>query len=158
MISYPFCSSHMAVQHVMQHPTFRTPPSRKLIAYPGNLNCFLLHCGKPSRACTARAWSVCLSVTKFSATTHNKPAKKRHQRVQRYTGFMFKMAIFVKLLCSKVMAWKPSEQANMLISTGLPRPGPLALCILSAFHSFKIYFLLSCIRLVFQRQLISSVL
>ena len=26
------------------------------------------------------------------------------------------------------MAWKPSEQANMLISTGLLRPDPLALC------------------------------
>ena len=30
------------------------------------------------------------------------------------------------------MAWKQSEQANMLISTGLPRPGLLALCIMKA--------------------------
>ena len=77
--------------------------------------------------------SVCLSLlTTFSATTRNKPAKKRQQQVQRYTGFILKMAMFVKLLRSRVMAWKPSEQANMLISTGLPRPGPLALCILKA--------------------------
>ena len=60
--------------------------------------------------------SVCLSVTTFSATTRNKTAKKRNQRVQCHTGFIFKMAIFVKVLRSKVMAWKPSEQANMLMS------------------------------------------
>ena len=35
----------------------------------------------------------------------------------------------VKVLCSEVMA---SEQANMQISTGLPRLGPLALCTLEA--------------------------
>ena len=60
--------------------------------------------------------SVRLSVTTFSATTRNKPAKKRYQRVQCHTGLILKMAIFVKLLHSKVMAWKPSEQANMLMS------------------------------------------
>ena len=43
--------------------------------------------------------SVC--VTTFSVTTRNKPAKKRQQRVQRYIGFIFKMADFVK---AKVMA------------------------------------------------------
>ena len=48
--------------------------------------------------------SVCLSVTTFSATTRNKPAKKRHQRVQRYTGLILKLAIFVKALRSRVMA------------------------------------------------------
>ena len=46
-----------------------------------------------------------------------------------YTGFILKKAIFIKLLCSKFMAWK---QANMLISTGLPPPGTLALCTLEA--------------------------
>ena len=61
-------------------------------------------------------WSVCLSVTTFSATTRNKPAKKQHQRVQRYTGFISKMAIFVYK--NKGMAWKPSQEANMLIITG----------------------------------------
>ena len=79
----------------------------------------------PRRACTARVTvlniclPVCLSVTTFSVTTRNKPAKKWHQRVQRYTGYV---AIFVKVLRSKVMAWKPSQQANVLISTGFPRP------------------------------------
>ena len=29
-----------------------------------------------------------------------------------YTGFIKKMAIFIKILHSKVMPWKPSEQAN----------------------------------------------
>ena len=48
-------------------------------------------------------WSVCLSVTTFSATTRKKPAKKQHQRFQRYTGFICKMAIFVKVLRFKAM-------------------------------------------------------
>ena len=42
-----------------------------------------------------------LSVTTFSAATRNETAKKRYQRVQCHTGFIFKMAI---LLRSKVMA------------------------------------------------------
>ena len=54
----------------------------------------------PRRACTAMVTvlglSVCPSVTMFSATTHNKQVKKRHQRVQCYTGFIFKMAYFHK--------------------------------------------------------------
>ena len=71
-------------------------------------------CGliNPRRACAARVTvlglsvrlSVRLSVTKFCATTRNKQVKKRHQRVQRYTGFIFQMAIFVKVPCSEVMA------------------------------------------------------
>ena len=48
--------------------------------------------------------SVVLSVTTFSATTRNKAAKKRYQRVQCHTGLILKMAIFVKVLRSKVMA------------------------------------------------------
>ena len=61
----------------------------------------------PRRACAARVTfrlSVCLSVTTFSATTRNKAAKKRYQQVQYHTGLIFKMAIFVKVLRSKVMA------------------------------------------------------
>ena len=68
----------------------------------------------PRRACAASVTvlglclsvclSVVLSVTTFSATTRNKAAKKRYQRVQCYTGLIFKMAIFVKVLRSKVMA------------------------------------------------------
>ena len=60
----------------------------------------------PRRACAARVGrpSVCLSVTTFSATTRNKAAKKRYQRVQCHIGLILKMAIFVKVLRSKVMA------------------------------------------------------
>ena len=66
----------------------------------------------PRRACAARVTvlglsfrlSVCLSVTTFSATTRNKVAERRYQRVQYHTGLILKMAIFVKVLRSKVMA------------------------------------------------------
>ena len=47
--------------------------------------------------------------------------KQRYQRVQRYTGLIFNLAIFIKTLHSKVTARKPSEQANIQITTGLPR-------------------------------------
>ena len=53
----------------------------------------------PWRACAAR-----VTVTTFSATTRNKAAKKRYQRVQCHTGLILKRAIFVKVLRSKVMA------------------------------------------------------
>ena len=59
-------------------------------------------------------WSVCLSVVCLlpcSATMRNKPAKERHQRVQRYTAFIFKMAIFVKVLHAKVRT-TTSQYAN----------------------------------------------
>ena len=39
---------------------------------------------------------------------------------------------FVKVPHSEIMAWKPSEQANMQISTGLPRQDVLALRTLEA--------------------------
>ena len=32
--------------------------------------------------------------------------------IQRYTGSIFKIVIFIKVPRSEVMAWKPSEQAN----------------------------------------------
>ena len=70
-------------------------------------------------------WSVCVSVTTFSDTMRNKLAQKK-------THWFHLEVIFIKTLHSKVMPWKPSEQANMLINTGLPRPVPLALCILMA--------------------------
>ena len=54
--------------------------------------------------CKSVCPSVRLSVTTFSATTRNKAAKKRYQRVQCHTGLILKMAIFVKVLRSKVMA------------------------------------------------------
>ena len=48
---------------------------------------------------------VCLSVRyHFFATTRNEVAKKRYKRVQRYTGLIFKIAIFQKRLRSGDMA------------------------------------------------------
>ena len=45
---------------------------------------------------------VCPSVTTFSATTRNRQVKSDTNRVQRYTGFILKMAIFVKVPRSEV--------------------------------------------------------
>ena len=65
-------------------------------------------------------WSVCLCVCvcvyDYSRSVGNETAYERYQRVQCHAGLIFKMAIFVQVLRSKVMAWKPSEQANMLMS------------------------------------------
>ena len=66
----------------------------------------------PRRACAARVTvlglsflpSVRLSGTPYSATTRNKAAKKRYQQVQYHTVLIFKIAIFVKVLRSRVMA------------------------------------------------------
>ena len=84
----------------------------------------------PRCACAARvivlgscvSLSVCLSVTTFSAITCSKPAKERYQMVQG-CNVLIKNGDFIKVLCSKAVAWKPSEQVNVLISFGLPRPG-----------------------------------
>ena len=46
---------------------------------------------------------VCVSVTMFSATRHNETTKKLCQQVQRYIGLILELAIFVKILRSKVM-------------------------------------------------------
>ena len=46
----------------------------------------------------------CLSVTTFSATTRNETTKERYQKVQRYTGLILDLAIFVKAMRSTVMA------------------------------------------------------
>ena len=62
---------------------------------------------------------VCLSVTTFSAATSNKTANKQCCWVQCHTGFILKIAVFVKMLRSKGV--KQSEEANIQISTGLPR-------------------------------------
>ena len=59
---------------------------------------------------------VCVSVTMFSATRHNEATKKLCQQVQRYIGLNLELAIFVKILRSKVMVWKPSKRAIMQIS------------------------------------------
>ena len=55
----------------------------------------------------SEGWFLCPSVTTFSATTRNKQVKKRNQRVQRYTGFIFKKVIFVK-----VQRLWPEKQEN----------------------------------------------
>ena len=89
---------------------------------------FLLEERCPAQRRLQYTWSVCLSARLLPRAT-NRP---KSQRVQRYTGLILKMAIFQKILRSKVMAWEPSERANMLISTGLPKLGPLGLCILKA--------------------------
>ena len=84
----------------------------------------------PRRACAARVTvvvlsfylSVCLSVTTFSAATSNKTANKRYEWVQCHTGFIFKIASFVNIFALENYGVKQSEEANMQISTGLPRP------------------------------------
>ena len=58
----------------------------------------------PSARMRSEGPSVRLSVTTFSATVRNKAAKKRYQRVRRYTGLILNVANFVKILRSKVMA------------------------------------------------------
>ena len=67
-------------------------------------------------------WFVCLhlSVTTFSATTRNKAANNWYQLVRHYTGLILNVAIFVKILRSKVMPLEPSEQSNMLMSLSSP--------------------------------------
>ena len=44
---------------------------------------------------------ACVFDATYSRTTHNKAANKRYQRVQCYTGLIFKMAIFMNPLRSK---------------------------------------------------------
>ena len=86
------------------------------------------------RACASRVTVLgrCVSVSvcpfQFSATRRNNIVKSLHQRVRRYICLIFKSADFRINTAFKVMA----SQANMLISTGLPQPGALALCILKA--------------------------
>ena len=62
----------------------------------------------PWRACAARVTvlglSVHLSVHLLPCFLLPRAANRRHQRVQRYTGFILKMAIFVEVLRSEVMA------------------------------------------------------
>ena len=95
-------------------------------------SCPILSCGRIQGiltlwcTCAARVTVLCPSVCYHVFCHHAQ--QKRNQWVWRCTGFILTQAIFVKVPHSEVMARKPSEQANMLISTGLPRPDPLALC------------------------------
>ena len=71
-----------------------------------HIKCICIPIINPRRACAARVTvcpSVRLSGTPYSATTRNKAAKKRYQRVQYHTVLIFKIAIFVKVLRSRVM-------------------------------------------------------
>ena len=85
---------------------------RELVRCPESRSVRFSEVINPRRACSARVTvlglsvlpSVRLSGTPYSGTTRNKAAKKRCQRVQCHTGLIFKIAIFVKVLRSKVMA------------------------------------------------------
>ena len=70
--------------------------------------------------------SVCLSVT---TTTRNETMKQRYQLVLRYTGFIFKKGNFGITTVFKSYCVKSKWTSQY---AGLPRPRPLALCILKA--------------------------
>ena len=85
----------------------------------------------PRRACAARVTvvvilsvclSVCYHVTTSSAATRKKTANKRYEWVQCHTGFILKILCFFKNAAFENYGVKQSEEANMQISTGLPRP------------------------------------
>ena len=99
--------------------SWRTTLTRAISLLSVDLNP-MLNVINPRRACAARVIvlrfvipsvrpsvrpsvlpSVCQSVTTFSPATRNKMVKKRYQQVQCHTGFIFKIAISVKM---KVMA------------------------------------------------------
>ena len=65
---------------------------------------------------------VCLSVTTFSATTCNKAAKKRYQRVQYYTGLILKMANFRRSTAFESYGVKTKQTSLYANEHGLPRP------------------------------------
>ena len=101
--------------HTQQH--FSAPN----ISYSAEGVCTSVLFINPRRACArvtvvGLCVFVCLSVTTFSPTSRNKTAKKRYVRLHRYTSLILKLAIFVKVLLSKVMAWK-SQQANKYVLT-----------------------------------------
>ena len=66
--------------------------------------------------------SVCLSVTTFSATTCNKAAKKRYQRVQYHTGLIFLKGDFRKITAFKSYGVKTKRTSQYANEYGLPRP------------------------------------
>ena len=59
----------------------------------------------PRRACTARVTVLGLCVCyHYSGTTGYEAAKEQYQWPERYVGIVFKRAILLKLLRSRVMA------------------------------------------------------
>ena len=57
----------------------------------------------------------------FLPTTSNKTASKRYEWVQCHTGFIFLNSVFCKNVAFESYGVKQSEEANIQISTGLPR-------------------------------------
>ena len=66
--------------------------------------------------------SVHLSVTTFSANTHNKAAKKRYQRVQCHIWLDFKNGNFHKSTAFKSYGVKTKPTSQYANKRGLPRP------------------------------------
>ena len=73
------------------------------------------------------SWSVCLfvclSVDDYSRTTGYEAAYEWYQQLQCYKGMKINVAILLKRLRSRYMAWKQAKKPICIISTGLPRPG-----------------------------------
>ena len=62
-------------------------------------------------------WPVCLSVTTFSATVHNKVDKKWYHQLQCYTGkIWFLLEYYIQKLWCEM-----SEKGNMVMSTDSPQ-------------------------------------
>ena len=67
--------------------------------------------------CPSVCLSVCLSVCYHNfATPGYKAAKERYRQPQCNVVMDTKNANFLKVLCSKVVAWNTSEEANMLMN------------------------------------------
>ena len=66
---------------------------------------------------------VCLSVSIYSRTTGYEAAYERYQQLQCYKGRKNNVAILLKRLRSRDMAWKQAKKPICIMSTGLPRPG-----------------------------------
>ena len=66
--------------------------------------------------------SVCLLPRFLPLRATRRPISDANGFSATLHGFIFKIAFFVKMLHSKVMGVKQSEEANMQISTGLPLP------------------------------------
>ena len=78
--------------------------------------------------------SVCLSVCYHIFCDYAQRDNKTAIPMGSYTGFILKWWFSYSYYVQKL--WR--EQANMQISTGLPRPRPLTLCILKAKESQRI--------------------
>ena len=81
----------------------------------------------PRRACAARVivvvLCVCLFVSDYSRTTGYEAAYERYQQLQCYKGKKKIVAISLKRLRSRDMAWKHAKKSICKMSTGLPRLG-----------------------------------